>query len=183
MTAFAVENELLPVEALRSDNDPAAKAPPERHAALDDVDLEVVALPANPAGADLERIGVARQRTPAALGHRPELAAGSIQSDVDRDVVFGVGRAAGARRIVVGREDAADERNDDDSGVPVVADSVDVPPSVPVHRYRHVEARPDRPFAAVLCRLHERHHGTEKAPDHVFRRLTTKRRLSILADR
>jgi hypothetical protein len=57
--------------------------------------------------------------------------------------------AALARARVIGREDAADERNDGQRMSSVVADGVDIPPRVAASRYRLAEARSASTAAAA----------------------------------
>ena len=78
----------------------------------------------------------------AALGEGPAFPALPVERHVQRAVVQGIADAAPAGQRVVGREDAADKADQRDSVAAVVAQRVDVPPSVAVVRDRPVEARP-----------------------------------------
>jgi hypothetical protein len=76
-----------------------------------------------------------------ALRHRPMLAAPAVQSDVDRAMIMrGSGTVTAARRIV-GGEHAADKSNDREAVLAIIAQRVDVPPSVTIRWDLRIEPR------------------------------------------
>lgn len=121
---------------------PPTKPPGQGTFALVEVELKPLPVPTQRTGPDREFGGRAAQGLSTPLGHGPAVPAGAIQRHVDADVVLWVNghtpSLEGAR--VIGRKDAADERDQREGGAPVVAQSVDIPPRVPVLGDRDVEA-------------------------------------------
>jgi hypothetical protein len=89
------------------------------------------------AGPDREMLAGTRERAGAALGHRPARAL-TVKGDIDRAMIL---RRASAAPCVIGRKDAADEGDDGQAMLPVVAEGVDVPPDIAAGGDRRIEAR------------------------------------------
>ena len=103
-----------------------------------DLDGQAVAVPLQRRGTDRQAVGVAVERPVPAFGHGPT-GARAVERYVQTDMVFG---GFAPRPGVVGREDAADEGDDRQSVVAVVAERVQVPPAIPAgaDRRREVES-------------------------------------------
>ncbi len=97
-----------------------------------------LAVPIDTAAADRQA-----RRRPAGLitlGHRPGRRS-SVKGDIERAMAERIGASVSAGPAVVGGEDAAQKSDQGDPVPPVVAERVDIPPSIAVRRDRAVESR------------------------------------------
>ncbi len=141
----SVEREGLGVDRLGSQRDCAAHARGQRRCPFIDLKLQSVAVPVHAAWADCDAAMRSRKVAATALGHRPAIASGAVERDIHRAMIF---RIAPTRPRVVRREHAADEGDDGQAVLFVIAECVDVPPGVTAAgRDRRVEAR----SAKMLC--------------------------------
>ena len=82
-----------------------------------------------------------RNEAPPPFRHGPVVAIRTVQRHVDRAVLLRISGAAPPRARVVRREDAADEGDYREAGSAVVAQAVEVPPTVARGRNVVVEVR------------------------------------------
>ncbi len=97
-----------------------------------DVDAQCRAIPMHGAWADLEALRGLRDGGIGALGHRPALAAFSVQRHVDRTKIMRIAAPLPSGPGVIGGKHTADEGDDGDARLTIVADAVDVPPAIAV---------------------------------------------------
>ncbi len=132
MVAVRVEREGLAVNRRWNHAHRTADAAGDRNRDLIEADGERRAIPVKPAGADGKSVRAAGHGAARPLRHGPAGAAVAVDRDIDGAMVERIGRAAAARKGVIGREHAADEGDDGDAIFAVVAQRVDIPPSIAV---------------------------------------------------
>ena len=145
------EVEAAPGQRGGMDTNLAPKAGWDRGGDLVDTDDEHVAVPMQGAGTDLQMRGTTVDGGP--LGHGPAPGP-AVQRDVEGAVAERIAGAEAARPGVIGREHAADEGDQRDAVLAVVADGIDIPPDIALVRDGRVETwsaitadaanRPDR---------------------------------------
>ena len=110
----------------------AADATGNRYGNLVEADDQRLAVPGQLAWADGERV---RGSTDCVRGRSvmvQRFAAFAIDRHIDRAMIERIGNAFASRERVIGRKHAADEGNDGDAVLTVVAQRVDVPPRIAV---------------------------------------------------
>jgi len=140
MQARSVEREALRRPRAGVEADLSTEAPRYRRAALIDVNLEHLAVPVQVARADHKARGLAEDLGRTALGHRPAPRARTIERDVQRAVVQGIGRPTAAGPRVIWREHAPQERDHGESISRIIAQRIEVPPLIAIVRERAIEA-------------------------------------------
>ncbi len=139
MAPLGVEVHRCPSQRPRAYPDATANTLRQGRAALVDPDVEAIAIPAQLARTDDQLAAVAVELLAPPLGHRPGPAIFPVERDVERAEVLGLGMPAAACPGVVGRKDAADERDDGDAVIAVIAQRIDVPPEIALWAQRLVE--------------------------------------------
>lgn len=151
VSCFRIESIAHRIERFRIYAHRSAYATPPRDTealvAFLDVDFQCFAGPANTARPDAKRIAFLLDGAAPSLGHRPAVLR-SVERDIERCVVHRIAPTAG---LVIGREDAAQERDDGQTMASVVADCIDIPPCVAAGWNRRVEARSVISVRAASC--------------------------------
>lgn len=150
MQILGIEKEALVGQCGGMDANLPAQAGRDRDGDLLDVDHQRVSIPGERAGADADGIPGLLYRAGRAFRQRPALAAFTVERDVERAMLMRVRWAALARAEIVGREDAADEADQGQAVLAVVAQRVDVPPAIAVRDDLAVEAKSPSSRAAAI---------------------------------
>ena len=149
MTPGGVEREGAAGERLRVDADGTANSPRCRRRHLINANHKSVAIPGEPAWPDRQRGRCPADLASSALGHGPTFSIVAVERDVDRAMIERVGFPVRARPGVIGREDAADEGDDREAVLSVIAQCVDIPPRVTAGRDVLIESKSARSAAAA----------------------------------
>lgn len=141
MRAFSLERIFGLVQARQFDARLAPCATGKGRADFIEIQIQSAVAPDEGTWSDGDTPVVASEVGRAALGHGPA-SAGAVERDVEGAMVLRWrAAAAAARECVIGREDAADEDDDRQAELPVIAERVDIPPGIAARRDRAREAR------------------------------------------
>jgi hypothetical protein len=142
MATARIEREAVVAGGERLEPDLALDAGRQRYRGLVDPDHQRPAVEGQRARADPERLPVARQSRPAALGHGPAFGPRTVEHDVEGHMVLGIGSTTPAGTRVIGREHAADEGDHGDAVPAVGGEAVDIPPDIAIPRHRPEKIEP-----------------------------------------
>ena len=119
--------------------------PWQGHGSFIDPDLESRAIPVQTARADRQSMGIAFHLVAPALGHRPACRRipdrGSVQGQVHRAEVQRIALAASPGTKVIRRKNTSQQGDTGQAVTAIVAQGVDVPPSIAIGRDRRIEPR------------------------------------------
>lgn len=149
VTTLAVEIEYAASQRSRPHTDDAFEARRPRHGDLVHMDDETIAVPVESARTDLQGARIASEILTRTLGQSPVLGRTSVQRDIERAVIMRIAAAEAPGESVVGRENAADEGDDGQRMIAVVAYAIDIPPGIAAFRYGLAEVRSSRMVAAA----------------------------------
>ncbi len=150
VTFGCVERKSFARQRRRIDPHRPLKARRQRIGDFIDPKSEGLAVPVDTAWTNDELIFAPSDSAPAAFGHGPAFAGVAVECDVQRTMIQRVGAAEPARECVVGGEHAAHEGNQRDAVLAVVAQCIDIPPSIAVLGDDAVKVRSPIRLAAAI---------------------------------
>ena len=129
------------VKSLRRQTHLSANPARDRHGNLVDIDQETISRDLHCTRTETEPGGGTAERAGPAFRHRPMIAAWAIERNIDGGKRRWVGHATTPGGRVIGREHAADEADDRQPRRAIVADGVEIPPTIAIRRDVRIEAK------------------------------------------
>jgi hypothetical protein len=131
MPAGPIQGKIPPRDGLRNNLHAPADRKRQWRPGFPDGKIHPLAIPMQRAWPDFERIGAAPYGAPFPFRHGKARRARTAQQNIQRAIIFRIGRPpAAARGKIPGRKNAADEGDQRYRVLAIVADGVNVPPGI-----------------------------------------------------